>query len=81
MGKMFEDRSLPGIELVQHWLSIILIAAPENMMVRTHHILDRIKLYETELPDSLCQIKRAGRCLGQSLSIEPEPACLPVADP
>ena len=81
MGKMFEHRPVLAEHLVEHRFAIILVAAPQDMMVGAGDILDRVELDIAEAADRILQVERSGRCLRQPLCLQPEPARLPVADP
>ena len=81
MGEMFEHRTVLAEQSVEHWFAIILVAAPQDMMMGAGDILDRVELDKAETADHLRQIERTGRRIGQRLRLQPEPAGLPVADP
>ncbi len=80
MSKMLEHRPVLAQDLVEHWFAIILVAAPQYVMMGTGDILDRVELDKTEAADGFRKIERTGRRFGQALRLQPEPARVAVAD-
>ena len=48
MGEVLEHCAMVGQMLVQHRLTIILVATPEDVMMGAGHHLDRVKLHEAQ---------------------------------
>jgi len=81
MGEMLEHCAVLTQQFVEHRFAVILVATPQYMMVGAGDILDRVELDKAQAVDKSGQIERSGRCFGQSLRLQPEPARMPVADP
>ena len=78
MGEMLKQGSVFGEQFPQHRFAVILIARPENMMMRAGDNTDCIKLDKTELPDHAVQVERSSRRCRQTLRIQPEASCFSI---
>ena len=51
MGEMFKDVPLISKQFIKHMFFIILVSAPENMMMGAAYILNGIKLHKAKVFD------------------------------
>lgn len=80
MGKVFEDHPVADQSFVQHGLPVMLISAPEDVMMRSGYRPDRVKLYKAEGCDQAFQVEFARRRVRQALGTQPESAGITVGD-
>ena len=78
MREMLEHQPMIGHVPIQHLLAVVLIAAPQDVVVGTCHNLNCVELNEAEFLDQTVQVERACRGRGQALRIEPEAPGIPV---
>ena len=64
MGEMFEDVTMLSHVTIEHGFTIILIADPQNMVMRPRDDLNGVELDKSEAFDQVAQVKRAGRGFG-----------------
>jgi len=77
---MLKHLPLFAQQRVQHMLAVILVSAPQDMMVRARNHLDGIKLHKPKLFDQPQNIQRAGRCARQPMSGQPQRARCAIVD-
>ena len=80
MGKMLEHLPVAGKYFVEHVFAIVLIAAPEDVIMGAGDNANGIELYHPEVANDLARIHRAGRRFCQPLRREPEVPRGAVAD-
>ena len=73
MGEMLEYAPIPAHMLAQHRLAIVLVAAPQDMVMSARYDANGIDLDETQPLYHRIEIDRASRRLRQSLSGQPKP--------
>lgn len=78
MGKMLKHFAISREVAPEHRLAIILVSAPQNVMVRPRDHLDRIELNKAKRLDQFIQIKLSCRGCRESLPREPETSRITV---
>ncbi len=58
---MLKDQAIAGQQSVQHRLPVILIAAPQDMVMGAGNNLNAVQLHKAEFADDIHQIQRTGR--------------------
>ena len=81
MGEMLEDAAVTGEAAVEHLLAVILVAAPQDMVMGAGHDLDRVELDEAEGADERAQVERPGWPAREPLPVEPERPGGGIVDP
>lgn len=80
MREMLKDRTVPAKQMVDHRLTVALIAAPQDMMMGSRYILDAVELHKAKRLDDIEDVSVAGRRRSQPLPMKPEPARLAVGN-
>ena len=68
MRKVFEYLPIVCHMVTKHRLAVVLISAPEDMMMRASDHLDRVKLYKAQFVDELSQVQFTYRSSCEPLS-------------
>ena len=79
VGEMLEDPALAK-QPVEHRLAIMLVAAPDDVVVRPGDDLDRVELDEAQAPDDREDVERPRRRQSEALGVEPETASVAIGD-
>lgn len=80
MGEMLEDGTLFRQEPIQYRFPIMLVAAPENMVVSAGDDADSVKLHEAQPLDDAEHIQRPGRRSGKPLCIKQDATRIAVGN-
>lgn len=72
MSKVLKNRAVAGQKLVQHWLAVIVVAAPKDVMMCAGHDLNRVELDKSQPLDDPYKIERTCRCIGKALRCQPK---------
>ena len=67
MSEVLKHLSLIGHVSIQHRLAVVLISAPENMVMSASNYLNGIELHETQTFEHLLKIDRSCGSFVQSL--------------
>ena len=79
MGEMFKQGPLAK-KWPKHVLAVIAVARPQDMVLRSDHIADRIDLQESQITDDPEGVDRPRRRVHQTVCRQPEPPQIAVAD-
>ena len=66
MREVFEDAPIVREVPVQHRLTVVLIAAPQNVVMCSGNDLHSVQLHEAELFDDVIEVDRSGWLGGQA---------------
>jgi hypothetical protein len=61
MGEMLEHMAVTPEAFLQHRLAVVLVPAPQDMIVGARHHADRVELNKSQLSDRTRKIHRPGR--------------------
>lgn len=81
MGEMLESLAVPCQVRIEHTFTIILVAAPDDVVMGTRDDLDGVELHETDLANECGKIELADGRLRQTDRVEEQTARLAVLDP
>ena len=81
MREMLENRPLFRKHAPHHRFAILLIAAPQNVMVRSGHIANAVQLHKSQHPYDLEDVSAPDRSLRETLQVQRKPARFAVGDP
>lgn len=74
MGEMFKHLPCAAKQRVQHVFAIVLIAAPQDMVMGTGHNLNGVELHKSQLFYQLRRVQGPRRRLRETMRSEPQGA-------
>ena len=72
MSKMLEHQPIFCQQLVQHRLAVILVSAPQDVMMGAGHHLYGIQLDKSQVPDQRDRVELPGWRVSQVVRSQPE---------